>query len=94
MTTKELNCIAKLIDKELYLDFKEFLIDNKLASEDDFKDLTRDFEKASFICATLTQAALEEKLILLDYEWVLLPKEYIKVTCITETERKEFAHGI
>lgn len=94
MKTKEIECILRLVNSDMYLDLKEYIVENKLAAESDFKGLTRDFEKATFICGVLDVAAKENKLILLDYEWVILPKEYIKITCVTETEKKEFTHGI
>ena len=94
MKKKELECINKLIHEDLYLDFKEYIIENKLAKEEDFSALHRDTERARFICSILDQAAKEDKLILLDYEWTLLPLEIIKVTCVTETEKREFTYGL
>lgn len=93
MKIKELECINKLIHEDLYLDFKEYIVDNKLAKEEDFISLVKDYEKAKFICYTLDQAVKNEKLILLDYEWSFLPIELIKVTCVTETEKREFTYG-
>ena len=90
---KELECIHKLIYEDMYYEFQEYLIDNKIAKAEEFVNLANDAEKARFICATLEQAAKDEKLILLDYEWAFLPIEIIKVTCVTETEKKEFTYG-
>jgi len=93
MKAKELECIHKLIYEGMYEEFKEYIIDNKLAKEEDFKLLNRDSEKARFIGHTLDNAAKEEKLLLLDYEWSLLPLEIITITCINLTEKKEFKYG-
>jgi len=40
MKIKELKCINKLISKDLFIDFKEYIIDNKLAKEEEFNELT------------------------------------------------------
>jgi len=93
MKEKELECINKLIYEDLYEDFKEYILDNKLAKEEDFRLLARDTERARFVCYTLDQAAKAEKIILLDYEWTFLPIELIKVTCVTEREKREFTYG-
>lgn len=92
--TKKIECILRLINRDMFIELKEYLIENKFVKEDDFRELTRDFEQAAFIYTALNKAAADEKLILLDYEWVLLPKEYIKIICITGTEKKEFTYGI
>jgi len=94
MKTKELECILKLVNLDFYEELKEYIIDNKLAKESDFKELYRDFERAGFIYTTLKAAEENEDLILLDFEWVFLPKHYIKLMCVTETEKKVFSHGI
>lgn len=91
---KELECIKRLIEKDAYPEMRDFLVDKKLAKSEDFEGLTRDIEKARFICATLEQATEDEKLILLDYEWTLLPLETIKVTCVTKEAKIEFTHGL
>lgn len=94
MKLRELECIKRLIEKDAYPEMRDFLINKKLAQSEDFEDLTRDVEKARFICSTLEQAAEDEKLILLDYEWTLLPLETIRVTCVTKDAKIEFTHGL
>lgn len=93
MKAKELECMNKLIHEDMYEDFKEYLIDNKLAKEEDFKLLSRDFERARFIGQILDDAAKDGRLQLVDYEWSFLPLELITVTCVSETEKREFKYG-
>ena len=94
MNKKEIECIKRLIEKDVYLDLKDYIIDNKLAKEEDFAPLIRDQERAIFICFTLEQALKDERLMLVDYEWTLLPLEFIKLTCVSPDEKKEFIHGL
>lgn len=94
MKTREVECIQRLLEKGLYYEMRDYIVESKFAKLEDFDPLTRDFEKAMFICSCLHKASEEEKLILLDYEWVLLPLEFIKVTCVSETDKKEFIHGL
>ena len=91
--SKKLDCIKKLIEIGMYDEFKEYIVENKLAGEHEFKTLNRDIEKARFIYETLGSAAKDNKLILLDFEWSFLPIELIKITCVTETGKKEFTYG-
>ena len=92
---KKLECIKRLVEFERFYDLKEWMVESKLALESDFKGLTRDSEKAEYIYITLTKAAQDGSiLMLLDYEWSLLPFESIKLTCITNAEKKEFTVGL
>lgn len=94
MKAKELQCMSKMIHEGFYEDFKEYIIENKLAPKQDLEALIRDTEKARFICATLEQSCLDDKLQLIDYEWTLLPRETIKITCVSNIEKREFTYGI
>lgn len=93
MNKKNVECIFRMLELGAFDEFKEFLIDIKVASEESFIGLNRTSEKARFICEALHKAAEDELLLLLDYEWTLLPFETIKITCVTEREKKEFSHG-
>ena len=90
---KKIECIRKLIDNDMFIDLTEWLIENKFAKSDDFMGLARNKEKAECVYQKLNEAMAEEKLQLIDYEWNLLPLELIKITCITETEKKVFTYG-
>ncbi len=90
---KKIECIKRLLSHDRYYEFANWLVGQRLTNKDDMKDLSRDQEKAEFIYTILKTAEKEEKLILLDFEWALLPLETIKITCVTETEKKEFTYG-
>lgn len=94
MKTKQLECIFRLIQLGALEEIKEYLIESNLVKEEDFFNLSRDTEIASFIYDTLQLAVSSKHLQLLDFEWSLLPLELIRVTCVTDTEKKEFTHGL
>ena len=93
---KKMECIQKLINEGMFLDFKEYVLDNRLVDKSHFEIYTTSniINKAKVIYDILEQAHEDEKLLLLDYEWQYLPHEYIKLTCVSEqTGKKEFTYG-
>jgi len=93
---KKMQCIAKLLEFGMFGEFKEYILDNRLVTREYFGALgaSNIVNKAKFIYSILHQAAKDEKLMLLDYEWQFLPNEYIKITCVSEqTGKKEFTYG-
>lgn len=83
----------RMLELDAYEEFRDYLIESKLSTIEDFMQLNRDFEKAKFIGETLQMAAESEKLLLLDYEWKILPIEQIKITVVMPSGKKEFTHG-
>lgn len=69
---------------------KEFLIYEKLAKPSDFEGLRNKQEIAERFYILLREAEKKEEIILMYYEWQLLPKETIKITISTEREHREF----
>ena len=93
---KKMQCIAKLIEQGMYSEFVEYINDNKLDKNNDIFILgsSNMTNKAKLVYGILEEAAKDEKLMLLDYEWQYLPHEYIKITCVAErTGKKEFTYG-
>jgi hypothetical protein len=93
MTNKKLECIKRMVHLGHFLELVEWLVETKLVKYEDFVTLTREQERSEFVYKSLIDAEQKEDLILLDFEWSLLPLEFIKITCVTETEKKEFVHG-
>ena len=90
---KKLECIKRLIDNDRFFEFTDWLVEHRLVKKDDFIGLTRNKEKAEFIYNIFEQGMNNEMLQLVDYEWSLLPLELIKITCVTELEKKVFTYG-
>ena len=91
--SKKLDCIRRMIEKERFYEFAEWMIEHNICDKEDIIGLVRDSEKAEFIYITLMQAYEDKKLQLFDFEWIMLPKEIIKIMCITELEKKVFSYG-
>ena len=91
--SKKLECIKRMMEKERFYEFTEWLIEHKISKKDDFIGLNRNKERAEYIYEVLNQAVEDEKLQLLDFEWILLPKEVIKIMCVTLLEKKVFTYG-
>ena len=89
-----IECVKALILKNGYDDIIMWLEDNKLMDKDSWKSANSIQLKSELIVKTLSKAAETEKLMLLDYEWAILPLEIIKITCVTEREKKEFTFGL
>jgi hypothetical protein len=90
----KIECVKALILKNGYDDFILWLEENKLLDKDEWKAANSLQLKSELIVKTLGKAAESEKLMLLDYEWVILPLEIIKITCVTDREKKEFTFGL
>ena len=94
MLNKKIECILRLLKKEeSYVDIVNWLIELKIVILQDAKSQTRDQEKAEFLYYSFKKGVESEKIQLLDYEWTVLPLEQIKITCVTEREKKEFTYG-
>lgn len=92
MNTRVL-CILKLIEKNGFQEFSEYLTANKLVSQSDLSAAIHPQERAELIFTSLKKAEAEEKLLLLDFEWKMLPFEQIKITVVSSREEKLFTYG-
>jgi len=92
---RKVECIERLLEiNHSYEEIGEWLADNKFTDQTVVYSLKRTSERAKFIYATMKKAAEDGKIILLYFEWALLPSESIKITCTTLTEEKMFTYGI
>jgi len=90
---KKIECLTRLLDADMFYEFSEWLTDVKLSSTDTFTNISSNHERAEIIFTILTKAHKSGKLLLLDFEWVILPIEQIKVTCVTLSLVKEFIYS-
>lgn len=89
----KIKCIARYIELNGYSGMKEYLIATKLAEPVEANSLTRTLEQAEFVYYSLRDGAVSEKLLLLSFEWKILPLEQIKITCISTRDEQFFTHG-
>lgn len=71
----------------------EFLLSEKLISIEEIKYIKHDSAPHKLIYEHLEKLKVSDKLLLLDYEWSLLPVERLKLTVITERNKREFAYN-
>lgn len=83
----------RYLEKNGYEELAEYLVFNKLAILTDVRAAIHPQERAELILISLKRAADEEKLLLLDFEWKILPIEQIKITCVSPREEKLFTYG-
>lgn len=92
---REIDCIERLIEiNHSFEEIRDWLVLNKFADEITINQQMRTREQAEFIYQILKKLEKEEKLILLYFEWTLLPKQTIKITCVTSSEEKLFTYGL
>ncbi len=93
---KKIECIKRLLllNANEYYEFVNWLTEHKLADEGDFESVFRIQERAELIYKKLRKAEVNNELMLLDYEWTVLPLETIRITCVNSTEKREFTHGL
>lgn len=93
---RKLECIMTLISKEpdKYREITEWMIGTRLANRVDVDLQKKTRDRAEFLYSTLKNSEKEEKILLLDFEWSILPLEYIRITCVTDMEKIEFTYGV
>ena len=90
---KEIDCITRLFKlTECYSELVEYLIEEKILLEGELTNLKLELNKPKFLHAILKQAEKEDKLLLLSFDWVLLPVERIRIRLITERSNKELTY--
>lgn len=70
-----------------------FLKDQRLINDFQRTEIINESDKAKYICQLIEGLKKEEKLLLLDYEWTILPVERLKLTIITERTQREFCYN-
>ena len=86
-------CIIRYLELNGYSEIVEYLLTNKLAVESDAKAAIHPQERAEFIFNSLKKGEADEKLLLIDFEWNILPIEQVKITCVSTRESRQFTYG-
>lgn len=89
-----IECVKTLIHKNGYYDLLEWLEENKMLDKEKWKTADSLQLKSELIVKSLSFAEQSQRLLLVDYEWSILPLQIIKITCVTEREKREFTYGI
>lgn len=92
---RKIECIERLLEINYsYEEMGEWLVENKFTDYATVDSYKRTKEQAEFIYSTFRQLADDDKIILLYFEWSILPTESIKITCVTPTEERLFTYGL
>lgn len=89
----KIKCIMRYLELYGYSEIAEYLISNKMVEATDVASKNHTQERAELIYFALKDAEAKEKLLLLDFEWKILPLEQIKITCVSTREERHFTHG-
>jgi hypothetical protein len=89
----KIKCLMRYIELNGFAELSEYLISIKLADAVEAKSKTRTQEQAEYIYFALKAGEKSEALMLLDFEWSILPLEQIKITIVSAREEKHFTHG-
>jgi hypothetical protein len=76
-----------------YEDLIAFLYTEKVVSDFDLSTLKNKPDRSKLLVAILEEAKNKEKLLLLSYDWIVLPVERLKLTIITERMSKDFVYN-
>ncbi len=90
----EMDCIERL--QELTGAVEEmltFMVEEKLITMDHVKEIKSSFSSAKSFCLTVKRLMNTGALQLVEYEWVILPVERIKVLMVTDRATREFGHN-
>jgi len=93
----KIRCWNRLFDlTDCEADLVMFLQQEKLLTAHQISELQNTLNTYAY-CALIVQhletAVKEERLALLNYDWIILPNESIEITIITDTVRKDFTYG-
>lgn len=93
-TRREIECIARLQSLGQSMDtVLDFLLNEGLATKDDLKKIKLSPEPAKEIQLLLSRLSTSGKLQLLEYEWIILPVERMKIHIVTDKSSEEFSFG-
>ena len=90
----KIQCTKRLIQFAASEEIVSWMHDNKLIDIEKWKTADSNQLKAELIVTSLLKAADSDKLLLVDFEWSVLPIERIKITVVSEREKVEFAYGL
>jgi len=91
---KEIECIARLQQLGSNVDnILTYLFNESLISKDDIQVIRRSPDSYKDIQLLLAKLSASGKLQLLEYEWVVLPVERIKIHLVTDKSSEEFTYN-
>lgn len=90
----KVDCIKRLLDVNCASSMIDFMIKERIVNKELYIDALNDQVIAEITYLALTRALSEERIMLADFEWSILPKELIKITIVTPEIHEEFTYGL
>jgi hypothetical protein len=92
---KQIECVLRFMKKNeaFFMEITDFLIDERLMKREELTNIDRPTERAKFLVDKLQKILDTEAVMLVDWEWIVLPVERLKILIVTDTQQKEFAYG-
>lgn len=93
-TTLEIECLDRLHGLTGLRDqILSFLVEESVITKDDTKTIFTSSNQSKATQELLNKLKQKNLIQLLEYEWVVLPVERIKVTIVTDRNSQEFTFG-
>lgn len=88
---REVECLQRMEAlTPIYEQIWQWLLQVSLVSMDELKAARISNEQAKLLQSRLSDLSKEGKLQMLEYEWVVLPVERIRILLVTDTAHREF----
>lgn len=75
------------------LEIVDFLVEEKILKHEYYHSMRKSPIPAKELERMLNELKKDNILQLLEYEWIVLPKESIKVTIVTDNAKREFTYA-
>lgn len=90
-TKREIECLKRLQElSPVYDELIAFFVQEHLLSKEELKVIKSSPDQGKLLQIKLATLSEERRVQLLEYEWVILPTERIKVSIVTDHGFKEF----
>lgn len=91
---RKINCLQTYFEKTHSLEsFIDYLHEEQIMEADGFHGLDRFEEKVRKIYQLLEDGVKSGKILLLDYNWQILPIHQIRIQIITNRSKRDFLYG-
>ena len=92
--TKKIDFLNRLFKLEhCYDDLIDSLLQEKIISQEQKNTLNLEVNRSQFLYIIIKEAQKEEKILLANFDWEILPIERLKITLVTERTTIEFSHN-
>ena len=94
MKKQHINCLIRLmeLDPSVYSELIDFLINERLLKKDELIETNITASRAVFLIGIFRELIKQDKVMLIDFSWTLLPVEHIALLIVANDVQKEFTY--